>query len=248
MNPFFNWLKDSGTQAMLVMVGTVVGITAMIFAGLAAWFAWKAPSKKDLGRVEAHAAATSEKLADVQTHLTDIKKDIKRVEANTSETSEHLESVRSGIASVDRQMKKQGEAGQLQIRANRVSITATGNQSGNAPFELELFVRDSTKELNLVLTHAELYNEHGNSFGSFPCSTVGNPSRLAFHAAIPMATMGEWFSSGNFVPPRNRMRLKLKVWMLLDGVDEVSRDMAVTVRDTNTVGDSMRGYILEGSV
>jgi hypothetical protein len=30
MNPFFNWLKDTGTQAMMVLVGTLAAIGAVI--------------------------------------------------------------------------------------------------------------------------------------------------------------------------------------------------------------------------
>jgi hypothetical protein len=69
MNPFFEWLKDSGTQAMLILVGTIVGIASMVFAGLAAWFAWKAPTKRDLARVEQNTADTSVHLENVHRSL-----------------------------------------------------------------------------------------------------------------------------------------------------------------------------------
>lgn len=49
MNPFFNWLKDSGTQAMLVLVGTVAAIVA---AFAAIYFGRKSLTKGDLAPIE----------------------------------------------------------------------------------------------------------------------------------------------------------------------------------------------------
>lgn len=59
-----------------------------------------------------------------------------------------------------------------------------------------------------------------------------------------MTTMGDWFRAGTPVQTVNRMRLKLRVWMSIDGI-EVYRDMAVTVMETT---NGMAGYILNGSV
>jgi len=212
MNSIFNWLKDSGTQAMLILVGTAVGIASMTFAALAAWFAWKAPTKKDLARVESNTA--------------------------------HLKEVRTGISSMNDRLKKQEDAEGFQIRANRVSITATGNQSGNVPYPLYLSIKES-KEQNLLLTHLELYNEQGTSFGSFPCSKTGNTDRMDLQAAIPVKNMNDWFRGGTPVQTTTRMRLKLRVWMSMDGV-EGSRDMAVLVIES--VGSGYPGFVLEGNV
>jgi hypothetical protein len=56
MDPFFNWLKDTGTQAMLVLVGTSA---ACIAAAGTLYYGRKSLSKKDLIGLETHAAATS---------------------------------------------------------------------------------------------------------------------------------------------------------------------------------------------
>ena len=56
MNPFFNWLKDTVTQAMLVLVGT---FAACIAAVGTLYYGRKSLSKKDLIGLETHAAATS---------------------------------------------------------------------------------------------------------------------------------------------------------------------------------------------
>lgn len=53
MNPFFNWLKDSGTQAMLVLVGAVGGIIAAVGT---IYFGRKSLTKKDLASLEDHTA------------------------------------------------------------------------------------------------------------------------------------------------------------------------------------------------
>jgi hypothetical protein len=167
--------------------------------------------------------------------------DLARVEQNTA----HLEEVRTTIASVDNRLKKQEDAKSRGIRANRVSIAASGNQSGTAPYPLQLLVREP-KEPNLSLTHIELCNEPGTSFGSFQCSQMGDPSLLNFRADIPMAAMGEWFQAGTPVQTLSRVRLKLRVWMSMDGF-EVYRDMPVTIVDTSSSG-GMAGYILNGRV
>lgn len=168
------------------------------------------------------------------------KKDLVPIEQNTG----HLDDVRSGIASVDNRLKKQEEADALRISVSRVSITASGNQSGNAPYPLYLSVKNSTEQ-NLSITHVELCNERDTSFGSFSCSRIDNPSVLDFQAAIPMTTIGDWFRAGTPVQTSNRMRLKLRVWMSVDGI-EVSRDMAATVIET--LGSGYPGYTLNGSV
>lgn len=208
MNPFLNWLKDTGTQAVELFMTACAAIGALL---LTWYFGKKSLTKRDLTRVE--------------------------------QNTEHLEEVRSSIASVDSRLKKQEEFDAVRIRATRVSITASGNQSGNAPYPLHLSIRNSNEQ-NLSITHAELCNENGSSFGSFLCSRTGNPSVLDFQAAVPMTTMGDWFRAGNPVQTFNRMRLKLKVWMSLEGF-EVYRDMAVTVIETTS---GTAGYILNGSV
>jgi hypothetical protein len=169
------------------------------------------------------------------------KDDLSRVEENTA----HLEEVRTGISSVDSRLKKQEDAESIRIRANRVSITASGNLAGTVPYPLHLLIREPNPP-NLSLTHIELYNEHGNSFGSFPCSRIGDPSLLNFQADIPMTAMGEWFRAGTPVQTLSRVRLKLRVWMSMDGF-EAYRDMAVTIVDTSNTG-GMAGFILNGSV
>ena len=60
MNPFFNWLKDSGTLAMLVLVSTVAAIIAAIAGVVAVIYSKGAPTKEDLARVEGNTAHLEE--------------------------------------------------------------------------------------------------------------------------------------------------------------------------------------------
>lgn len=98
--------------------------------------------------------------------------------------------------------------------------------------------RSLLREIPLLL---ELLNERDTPFGSFPCTGTGNPS--FFHAELPLYTMGPWFHSGTPDQNMNRMRLKLRVVMTINGVS-ASRDMAVLV----VTPMNMQGYSVEGNV
>ena len=209
MNPFFNWLKDTGTQAMLILVGTSAAIIAAIGT---IYFGRKSLTKRDLAPIE----------------------------QNTG----HLEEVRSTIASVDSRLKKQEETEQLKILANRVSITARGYQSGNVPLPLELNVKES-QEPGFNINHLELYNERDLPFGSFPCTRIDGRPNLAYRASIPMNTIGDWSRSGTPDELIHRRRLKIKVWMSMNGV-EVPRDMTVIVIQSD--GGGYPAYDVQGSV
>ena len=202
--------------ALWTLVVTIIGVVVGIVAAIAALVA----------AVYAKRAPTAGDLA--------------RVEQNTA----HLEDVRTTIGRMEGRSKKQEEAESIRIRAYRVPIAASGNMSGTSPFPLRLSIRES-REPKVSITHVELYNEHGNQFGSLPCSPSGE-SGLIFEAQIPMETMGEWHAGGTPVLVLNRVRLKLRVWMLIDGID-VYRDMAVVVTQTIS-GANMGGYHLQGRV
>ena len=66
MNPLFDWLKDSGTQAMLVLGGTVAAIVAAIGT---IYFGRKSLAKEDLTPLEEYMATTSSHLEKVHTSL-----------------------------------------------------------------------------------------------------------------------------------------------------------------------------------
>lgn len=168
------------------------------------------------------------------------KDDLAKVEKNTG----HLEEVRSGIASVDTRLKKQDEADQLKKIANRVSIAARGYQSGNVPLPLELNVKESQAP-GFNINHLELYNERDLPFGSFPCTRIEGRPNLDYRASIPMKTIGDWFRSGTPDEMVHRRRVKIKVWMSMNGV-EVPRDVTVIVIQTQP--GQYPAYDVQGSV
>jgi hypothetical protein len=59
MNPFFDWLKDTGTQAVLTLMATVAACIAAIAA---IYYGRKSLTGEDLEPLEEHTAATSRHL------------------------------------------------------------------------------------------------------------------------------------------------------------------------------------------
>lgn len=124
----------------------IVASVGTIFAGLAAYFAWLAPSKKDL----------------------------QRVEANTAETADRLEKVRSHIARVDDRQNEQHNADLIRERARRISIHVAGESdiSGNSmtlTFTLKdpnvvLLQIELANEIGSSFGHAECASVAPNQF------------------------------------------------------------------------------------
>lgn len=77
MNQFFNWLKDAGTQAIMVLVSCVAACLAAFFAF---YFGRKSLTKRDLAPLEQNTAATSGHLENVHTHLANLNERAKRQE------------------------------------------------------------------------------------------------------------------------------------------------------------------------
>jgi hypothetical protein len=227
MNPFFNWLKDAGTQAVELFVTACAAIGALL---LTWYFGKKSLTKRDLAGLEQNTAQTSGHLQNVHTHLASV--------------DSRIANVSTGITSVDSRLRKQEEADELKIRANRVSITARGYQSGNMPLELSLSVRPP-QEADFTIGHLELFNERDLPYGSFECAKSSNPQTLDYRAFIPMKKVGDWFNSGSPDQLSTRRRLKVRVWMSMSGV-EVPRDMGVVV--TQSDGGGYPAFDVQGSV
>jgi hypothetical protein len=77
MNIFWNWLKDPGTQAMLVLFGTGFAFVAALCAF---YFGRKSLTKRDLTPLEQNTAATSGHLENVHTHLASLNERARRQE------------------------------------------------------------------------------------------------------------------------------------------------------------------------
>jgi|ERR1017187_9048671 septal ring factor EnvC (AmiA/AmiB activator) len=146
--------------AIASLILTAIGAVA---ACIAAYFSWKAPSKRDLARVEQNTALTSGHLENVHSDLASMNEDLKRVEGNTAETSEYLENVH-------RSLKTQEERDALNNKAQRVSMTASGWTEVTSPMQMTVVLTDP----DIVLTRVGLYNEVGNFLDH---STVNHLSR-----------------------------------------------------------------------
>src|ERR1035437_4477219 len=71
MNPFFDWLKETGTQSMLVLLGTFAAVVAAVGT---VYFGRKSLTKRDLAQVEEHTAHLGEVRAGIISLDTRIKR------------------------------------------------------------------------------------------------------------------------------------------------------------------------------
>jgi hypothetical protein len=206
VNPFFDWLKDSGTQAMLVLVGTVAAIVAA------------------LGTI--HFGRKS---------LT--KGDLRPVEENTA----HLEEVRERITNIDARSKGQMERDQLISKANRVSVSVSGDGPSAEPLVVHLTLKDAS----VTIKHIELINDANSFFGSAPCNRVGE---LEFTASIEPKTVLSWFNGGVRIQHITRVRVNLRVFMLME-TQEVFRSMVAVLSNEIITPTGFRpGWLILGDV
>jgi hypothetical protein len=100
--------------------GLVAGVVGAVAACIASWYAFKAPSKEDLKRVEDH----------------------------TAKTSAEVSAVRGHIAQVDDHLKLQNDQQALIDLGNRASIAVKGEAWTAEPLTLNLLMK--TPDLPLV--------------------------------------------------------------------------------------------------
>lgn len=127
------------------ITGLVATILAAVFAGIAAWFGWKAPTKKDL----------------------------ERVEKNTAETAERVETVRTHVASVDERQSEQYNAELMRETARRISIHVEGVSGNSSVMTLRFTTKDPNvalqraelkNEVGLSFGHADCVPITSNQF------------------------------------------------------------------------------------
>jgi len=119
----------------IAVASLIVGGVGALAAAAAAWFAWKAPTKEDLKRVEDHTAKTSERLEKVQSH----------------------------IARVDERLNEQHSYDLLVSRAQRVSISVSGVDKMNEQLRLRLKLKDPEAVLTHIELFNEVGNLFGSA-------------------------------------------------------------------------------------
>lgn len=190
MNQFFNWLKDSGTQAMLVLLGT---IGACIAAVSAIYYGRNSLAKEDLTPIEENTGGTSRKLVDVETHLSTMKEDIKRVEVHTAETSEHLENVHGEIMRLNERMDKEPEREALRSLAIRVMPRILGGIEREAPTAIFTV---STEDTNVTFTRVNLVSENRSLIQSVQCEMKSYSNMQQAIVSVDGATFRKWLDAG----------------------------------------------------
>jgi hypothetical protein len=116
MDHLFDWLKDSGTQAILVLAGTCAAIVAAVAAIWTLIYSKDAPTKEDL----------------------------QRVEDNTATTASHVEKVRSHMANVDVRQQEQHEEELMREAARHISIFVQGVLENTSLMTLRFTVHNPT--------------------------------------------------------------------------------------------------------
>lgn len=143
--------------------------------------------------VEKHAAATSEKLDDVETHLAEMKQDVKRVEGHTAETSGHLESVHSGIARMNERMDTQPEREALRSLASRVMPRILGSIEREAPTAVFTVTTD---DANVTFTTVDLVSENRSLVQSVQCEMKSYPTAQQAIVSVDGTTFKKWLDAG----------------------------------------------------
>jgi septal ring factor EnvC (AmiA/AmiB activator) len=190
MNPFFNWLKDSGTQALLILLGT---IAACIAAIAAIYYGRKSLSREDLAPIEKNTGGTSSKLLNVETHLSEMKEDMRRVKDHTAETSGHLESVHSEIKRLNERMAKEPEREALCSLAIRVMPRIVGAIEREAPTAIFTI---STDDANVTFTRVDLVSENRSLVHSVECEMKSYPNMQQAIVSVDGATFRKWLDTG----------------------------------------------------
>jgi hypothetical protein len=159
------------------------------------------------------------------------KEDLKRVEEHAAATSEHLGMQRARA--------------ELQLQANRVSLSVHGKNEATQPLALHLAIKDPSVRVISI----ELRNEADSLFGSIPCECV---SELEYTAPIVPEMTRRWFNAGTHVNSQasNHMQLQLHIFMEVDGI-KVSRSMVVRLISSQVLDPSgvlQASWLIEGNV
>lgn len=121
------------------------------------------------------------------------KTDLAPIEGNTA----HLEDVKASLTRIDKRDA-------LDALAHRVAITVSGQGDIPQPLTISLTLTNPS----VTVERIQLFNEHGNLFGSADCEKA---NELVYTATLDFPTVQSWFLGGTAVGTTDRMRLSVKV-------------------------------------
>jgi len=169
------------------------------------------------------------------------KDDLARVEENTA----HLEEVKAKLARMDSRHEQQEYRELVNLLAERVRMSISGQNTHAEPFVLHL----RTTDPHIVPVTIELHDEVNSLFGSFGL----NPGTLNdWEAEVASATMFRWFEARVRIEAFNRAKLSVRVIMLMNDLP-ASRQLPVTlsrvqIRQPGTPETNESGWMIEGEV
>jgi hypothetical protein len=249
---------------LVSIVAAVAAISAVYYANIAAFYAKKAATKRDLTRVEQntqHAEHFSNKILSIDTSMQPQEKQEDshaQVERKTSPAQQEASIAQSqqeasqvpaqGEARVQPQQeasqaKAQAQREASQAPAQRISISVEGEAMGEVPLELFLTLQDSSVRVSRV----ETVSEAGKNLGSSPCKATDNA--LVFKSVLAPKKVRQWWAGES--THEGKGRSVLRVYLLLDESGrEVYRDIPVSiVEDLRNVGiTSLVVWTIKGSI
>ena len=241
---------DTDTMAfaslLVSIVGAVAAIIASFYANIAASYAKKAATRRDLTQEEPnteHVEHFSNRILSIDTpiHKQQKQEDSQaQVEQKTPPAQQESsmmaqsqqessqvpvhEAQRVQPQQEESQAKAQAQAQRdSSVPAQRIPITVVGEALGEVPLELFLTVQDSSVRVSRV----ERLSASGKTRGSSPCKATDNA--LVFKSILAPQKVRDWWDAGESASD-GEARCILRVYLLLDGSErEVYRDIAVSI-------------------
>ena len=252
---------DTDTMAfaslLVSIIGAVAAIFAAFFANIAAFYAKKAATKRDLTRVDQntqHVGHFSNKILSIDTQIQP-QAQREASEAQPQQEAPQLQAQREASEAQAQQeapqLQVQREASEAQaqqeapqLQAQRISISVEGDALGEVPLELFLTLQDSSIRVSRV----ETLNEVGKTLSSSPSKATDNA--LVFKSILTPKKLRQWWSAGESTSEGGG-RSVLRVYLLVDeSRREVYRDIPVSiVGELRSVGiASMVVWTIKGSI
>ena len=198
---------DADTMAfaslLVSIVGAVAAISAAYYANLAAFYAKKAATKRDLTRVEQntqYAEHFSNKILSIDTPMPPQERQEDSEAQSEVEQKTSPAQQQASMAQAQRepsQVQVEREATQVQEKQEttlaepqRISLSVKGEAMGEVPLELFLTLQDSSVRVSRV----ETLGKAGRTLGSSACKATDNA--LVFKSILSSEKVRRWWDAG----------------------------------------------------